>query len=160
MRASHLAVLAFLVVPATANAIDYLTEVTSDVYQAPGMSTAQIVDRALQCIRSASGNSADNVQPAVDGDTAYAVVQTEYTYGIFTRGQARSRLAVIARDQRFRVAHTDIEGDQRNPFTGKPMQIHKTPGGGAKQAEAAMVARSDAVAACVVKKPEVAGGDW
>jgi hypothetical protein len=157
---SHLLALTLLVVPTAASAVEYLTEVTSDVHQAEGLTVQQIVERGAQCIKSTSGNAADNVLPAVDGDSAYAVVQTEYTYGILTRGQARSRLAVLARDQRFRVTHTDIEGDQRNPFTGKPMQIHKTPGGGAKQAEAAMVARSEALAACIVKTPEVAGGDW
>jgi hypothetical protein len=157
---SHLLALTLLAVPTAASAVEYLTEITSDVYQAPGMSTAQIVDRALQCIKSSSGNTADSVAPAVDGDVAYAVVNTEYRLAFMVQSSARSRLSVLARDARFRVTHTDIEGDQRNPFTGKPMQIHTQPGGGAKQAEAAMVARSEALAACIVKKPEVAGGDW
>lgn len=156
----YLAALALLAAPCVSHATEYLTEIVSDVHSAPGMTTAQIVDRGLQCIRSTGGNAADYVTPAIDGDVAYAVVDTEYQLAFMVQSSARSRLSVIARDERFRVTHTDIEHNERNPFTGKRMPIHKNPGGGAKPAEAAMAARSEAVAACIVKPPEVAGGDW
>jgi hypothetical protein len=123
------------------------------------MSAAQIVDRAEQCIKSTSGNTADAVVPAVDGETAYAVVDTEYRFAL-SLSTVRSRLSVLAREERFKVTHTDIDNGGVNPFTGKRLAVPKQLGGPASAIEAALVERSDAVAACIVKKPEVAGGDW
>ena len=144
----------------SAHAVEYLTEVTSDVHEAPGMSPAQIVDRALQCLRATSGNNADNVLPAIDGDTAYAVVITGYRLAFMVPDHVTSRITVVAKKGRFKVMHTNIEHDNINPFTGKRLGVHTQPGGGAKAIETALAERSEAVAACIIKPSEVAAGDW
>jgi hypothetical protein len=123
------------------------------------MSTAQIVDRALQCIKSTSGNRAPAVEAAIDGDTVYAVVETDYRFA-FAAHIVSSRLSVYARDQRFKIVHTDIDNGTVNPFTRAKMGVHTQPGGPAKGITAALAERSAAVSECIIKKPEVAGGDW
>jgi hypothetical protein len=157
MRNSLLAAMAFLIVPATANAVDYLTEVVSDVQQAPGMSATQIVDRAQNCIKSTSGNASEHVNPTVDGDTVYAIVRGSHTTMPLVSVVTRSRLSVVAREGRFKVAHTDIE-ILDNKYGNH--QVIKQWGTGWQKTEAALSVWATEVASCIVTTPEVAGGEW
>lgn len=156
---SHLIALALLIVPTAASAVEYLTGVVSDVHQAEGMSATQIAERGLQCIKSTGGNSAEYVDPAIDGTTAYAIVRTSYS-SMMVNTILRSRLSVVARDGRFKVAHTDIERyyDPARTY----LTIQKGWGTGWEKAQAVLQDRATEVAACVINKPSqpVAGGDW
>jgi hypothetical protein len=157
MRKMFLVVLTLLAVPTAASAVEYLTEVTSEAHQAEGMTVQQIVDRGAQCIKSTSGNASEYVNPTVDGDTVYAIVRGSHTTMPLIEVVTRSRLSVVAREGRFKVAQTDIEildskyGNHR---------VVKQWGTGWQKTEAALAEWSAEVASCIVKKPEVAGGDW
>jgi hypothetical protein len=154
---SHLLALTLLAVPTAASAVEYLTEVTSEVHQAEGLAVQQIVERGAECIKSTSGNASEYVNPTLDGDTVYAIVRGSHTTMPLISVVTRSRLSVVAREGRFKVAHTDIEildakyGNHR---------VVKQWGTGWQKTEAALSAWSAEVAACIIKKPEVAGGDW
>ncbi len=126
------------------------------------MTAVQIADRGMQCIKSSSGNAADKVDVSRDGDTAYAIVITRYRTGLGAPGTARSRQSVIAKDGRFKIAHSDVEQFREVKFTELDADwgpIHGNMGGGLKQAKAALEARSAEVMACIVKPPEAAGSD-
>lgn len=146
-----------LLVASPAFAAENLKEVISDPVEAPGMTAVQIADRAMQCIKSASDNVADKVDPARDGDTAYAIVYTGYKTGLGAKSMARGRLSVVAKDGRFKVISSEIE--QPNTFAGGWMPIYGHAGGGAKQARIALQARAQGVADCITKPAPVPGGD-
>lgn len=154
---SHLVALTLLAVPTAASAVEYLTEVVSDVHEAEGLAANQIVERGMQCIKSTSGNASEYVTPTVDGDTVYAIVRGSHSTMPLTSTTTRSRLSVVARDGRFKVAHTDIEILDSKYGNHK---VVKQWGTGWQKTETALAAWSAEVAACIVKKPEVAGGDW
>ena len=135
-----------------------LTEVVGDPIEAPGMTAVQITDRAIECMKSAASNVANLVEPLRDGDTVYAIIFTEYYTALGSASVARNRMSVFAKEGRFKIAHIDIE--QGNPYAPNNwMPIYGHAGGGAKQAKAALEARSAAVAACIVKPATVPGGD-
>lgn len=135
-----------------------LTEVISDVVVAEGMTAADIGDRAMQCIKSSSGNVADKVDPARDGDTAYAIVLTAFKTALGSKSTGRSRISVYAKDGRFKVGHSDIQ--LLRELTNDWGPIYMYAGAGGKQAKAALEARSAGVAACITKKQDAApGGD-
>ncbi len=142
-----------------AHAVDYLTEVTSDVQQAPGMNVDQILNRALQCLQSTSGNRANVVDAAIDGDTAYAVIDTDYKF-LFKVSAVRSRISVYARDQRFKIVHTDIDNGTVNPLTQNPMRVTRQAGSPANNIETALAERSTTVSSCITKPQETAASDW
>lgn len=153
----YLLALAMLAASTAASAVEYLTEVTSDVYQAPGMSTAQIVDRGLQCIKSSSRNASEHVDPAVDGDVAYGIVRIEYSHRL-VQNIVRVRASVAAREGRFKVAHTDIE--RYNELARGYIGVHTGFGGGSDKVREVLADHSARIAECIVKPPEVASGDW
>ena len=140
-----------------ASAAEYLTEVVSDAHQAEGMTAQQIVERGAQCIKSTSGNASEYVTTTIDGDTAYGIVRGTHTTMPLIQVVTRSRLSVVAREGRFKVAHTDIEILDTKYGNHK---VVKQWGTGWQKTEAALSAWSAEVAACILKKPEVAGGDW
>lgn len=152
----HLAALLIAAAPA-AHAIDYLDEIVSEVHQAPGMSIEQIVERGLQCIKSTGGNAAEYIEATRDDNIAYAIVRHRHATSALSETTTRSRLSVVARDERFRVAHTDIEviSAQYGNF-----RLQKTWGTSWKKNEAALAAWSEKVADCILNPPDIAGGDW
>lgn len=140
-----------------AHAQKTLDEVIGEPVTVEGMTAAQIGDRAMQCLQSASANAADKVVPLRDGDSTYAIVVTGFSK-MLVEFMARSRMTVQAKDGRFRIVHSQIE--QFVEFTHGWGPIYMHAGGGAKQAKAALDARSAAVADCITKKVEQPGGDW
>lgn len=134
-----------------AYAAETLAEVTSEVYQAEGMSKEQITSKAMQCIKSSGGNAAKSIEPAVDGDNAYAIVKTAYSHALVA-GTVRSRITVQAKDGRFRVVHTDI--DNFNDFAKNYIPIYKSWGTGWQKAEAALQGWFPDVSTCILRKAE------
>lgn len=158
MRATRIAAaVAALALSANAHAVEYLTEVVSDVHQADGMTAAQITERGLQCIKSSSGNAAEYVNPTIDGGTAYAIVRGSHSTMPLITTVTRSRLSVVAKDGRFKVAHTDIEILDHK--YGNHMVV-KQWGTGWQKTEAALAQWSAEVASCIIKQPDVSAGDW
>lgn len=140
-----------------AGAAEQLDQVVTDVIEAPGMTAAQIGDRGLQCLKASSGNVADRVDPARDGDNAYAIVITSLKRMTVT-DQVRSRMTVISKDGRFKVAHTDIERYiDFGAGTWKPVQ--KYMGSGFEAVKGALQDRASAVAACIATPAPTPGGD-
>jgi hypothetical protein len=138
-------------------AVEMLTQVSSDAIQAEGMTAAEIAERGAACIKYTAGNKTNSVEPAIDGTTAYAAAETETRFGA-VETTYRSRLAVVARDGRYKVEHTNIEWNMKeNP--GRWYPVKKSLGTGWKRAEAAMTERSAAVAACIANKPAGAAAD-
>lgn len=133
-----------------------LDEVASDVYVAEGKAAAEIAGRAEQCLKSASGNVADKVDPIRDGDSVFAIVITGFSH-MLLESKVRSRMTVFAKEGRFKVVHTDIE--QPDELRGGMMPVYMHAGGGAKQATAALTKRSAAVADCITKPSVAPGGD-
>lgn len=132
-------------------ASETLSEVISEVYQAEGMTKDQINNKALQCIKSSAGNAAGAVEPAIDGDSAYAIVRTGYTKAMvsFT---VRSRITVLAKDGRFKITHTDI--DQFSDLANSYVPVYKSWGTGWQKAEESLKGWFPTISACLLKKPE------
>lgn len=148
-----------LLAASPAFALENLTEVISDVIEAPGMTAAQIADRGAECLKSAAGNAAEVVDPARDGDTAYAVVRIEYSLMI-VKNMVRNRVSVIGKEGRFKIASTDIEyrmdSDNHN-YKYNPLP--KIVGSGWKKAETELRAYHAAVASCITQPKAAPGGD-
>lgn len=149
---------AFLIALAgTTHAMEALTEVVGEPVIAEGMAASALTERGMQCLQAASGNVADKVTPLRDGDTVYAIVSTKFSK-MMVQFTARSRMNIQTKDGKFRIIHSDIE--QFLEMTNSWRPIYMYAGAGGKQAKAALEARSSAVAECMLKKPEPAGGDW
>lgn len=154
---SYLVALTLLAVPITASAADYLAEIVSDVHQAEGMTADQIVRRGLQCIKSASHNASESVEPAVDGNVAYGIVRIEYSHRL-VQNIIRARASVVAKEGRFKVSHTDIE--RYNELAHGYIGVHTGFGGGSDKVREVLVDHAARIVECIVKPPEVAGGAW
>lgn len=141
----------------TTHAVEALTEVIGEPVIAEGVTAPALAGRGMQCLQAASGNVADKVTPLHDGDTVYAIVSTKFSK-MLVQFTARSRMSIQAKDGKFRIIHSDIE--QFLEITNSWRPIYMYAGAGGKQAKAALEARSAAVAECILKKPEPAGGDW
>lgn len=153
------AALVLLLAASPAFAFEDLNEVISEVIEAPSMTAPQIADRGAQCLKSAAGNAAEVVDPARDGDTAYAVVRIEYSSMMMT-SLVRNRVSVIGKDGRFKVTSTDIEYKPiGGPHTYDYGPLAKIVGTGWKKAEAEIRAYHAAVAACITKPASAPGGD-
>jgi len=142
-----LAFLGALASPAAAH--DYLTEVTSQVYQAPG-TPREIAARAQTCIAQNLRSGAVNAPQIVssDPDNGVIVAQNALRFGSLPEWQIRSRFTFEARDGRFRISQTGIE--MFNDMGGGWGPIGKWFGSPWKKAEAAFTASADAVAQCVI----------
>jgi hypothetical protein len=150
-RSSTLVLLVVLASPAAAH--DYLTDLTSPVYQAAG-TPRDIAIRAQTCMAQNLRPGAVNAQQFVssDLDNGIIVAQNALSFGSFPEWQARSRFTFEARDGRFRITQTGIE--MFNDMAGGWRPIGKWTGSPWKKAEAAFTASADAVAQCVIAGPK------
>lgn len=134
-------------------AADYLTGITSPVYQTSG-TPKEIATRAQTCIAQNLRPGAVNAPQIVssDLDNGVIVAQSALSFGSFPEWQARSRFTFEARDGRFRITQTGIE--MFNDMAGGWRPIGKWTGSPWKKAEAAFTASADAVAQCVIAGPK------
>jgi len=151
MRRLSFLALATLASPAAAP--EYLTDLTSQVYQTPG-TPKEIATRAQTCIaqnlRSGTVNASQIVSS--DLDNGVIVAQNALRFGRLPEWQIRSRFTFEARDGRFRISQTGIE--MFNDMAGGWGPIGKWFGSPWKKAEAALTASADAVAQCVIAGPK------
>lgn len=143
--------MAALASPAAAH--EYLTDVTSSVYQTQG-TPKEIATRAQTCIAQNLRSGAVNAPQIVsaDLDNGVIVAQNAVRFGSFPEWEARSRFTFEARDGRFRISQTGIE--MFNDMGSGWQQIGKWTGSPWKKAEAAFTASADAVAQCVIAGPK------
>jgi hypothetical protein len=149
--------IAFGAAASPAAAAEYLTEVTSQVYQTQG-TPREIAARAQTCI-------AQNLRPGMVGapqivssdlDHGLIVAQSALEYGSLPVWKIRSRFTFEAREGRFRITQTGLE--QFNEMAGGWAGIGKWWGSPWKKAEAAFAASADTVARCVIAGPK--HDDW
>jgi hypothetical protein len=152
-RWSALTILAALSSPVAA--AEYLTEVTSQVYQVPG-TPKEISTRAATCIAQNLRSGTVDAPQVInsDPDNGVIVAQNALRFGSFPEWKIRSRLTFEARDGRFRISQTGLE--MFNDMAGGWGSIGKWTGSPWKKAEATFNAAADAVARCVMsaKQPD------
>lgn len=133
---------------------DYLTEVTSDVYQTTG-TPREIATRANACIAQHLASGTTNAQLVVssdlDGGVIVARSAISYPDGLM-QWQIRSTFTFEAREGRFRIAQTNLE--RFNRVWGP---IGKRTGSGWK-AQDAFTASASSVTQCVISGPSRT--DW
>jgi hypothetical protein len=150
---------AILLVPvglgAPAAAAEYLTSVTSEVYQTTG-TAREIATRASTCISQHLSPGTTDAQLMVSGDLDGGVIVARnalsYSDGLL-QWRVRSTLTFEAREGRFRIEQTNLER-----FNDAWGPIGKWTGSGWKKAEAAFTASARAVAQCVMTPPR--RDDW
>ena len=142
---------------APAAAAEYLTEVTSQVYQVPG-TPKEIATRANTCIAQNLRPGTVNAQQIVssDLDNGIIVAQNALRFGSLPEWQIRSRFTFEAREGRFRISQTGLE--MFNDMAGGWGPIGKWWGSPWKKAEATFAESADAVARCVMAAPK--RDDW
>lgn len=142
----------------SAQAAEYLTEVTSEVYQAQG-TTSEIAARARTCMSQhlASGVTGGELIISADLDGGVIVANSAIEYGSLPRWKIRSRFTFEARDGRFRIQQTNLErfNDQFNVGWNA---IGKWGGSQWRGAESAFVESAANVAQCV--RTETHRDDW
>lgn len=142
----------------SAQAAEYLTEVTSEVYQTSG-TAREIANRAQTCISQhiASGVTGGQVIINADLEGGMIVANSAIEYGSLPRWKVRSRFTFEARDGRFRIQQTNLErfNDQFNVGWNP---IGKWAGSQWRKAEEAFVASATIVAKCV--QAEKNRDDW
>lgn len=150
MKNLLLAVIALATLPNPAMANEYLTEVTSAVYQSNG-TPHDIAVRASTCISQhlAPGTTDSQliITSDLDGGIVVARSAIKYPDGLLN-WEVRSTFTFEARDGRFRITQTNLERLNR---TWGP--IGKWSGSSWKKAEAAFAASAEAVAQCVIVGP-------
>ena len=149
-RFSSLIVLSILSTPAVAK--DYLSEVTSQIYQTSG-TPREIATRASTCIAQNLGPGTIDAQLIVSSDLDNGVVVANNALRFFAKWnewKIRSRFTFEAREGRFRITQTGLE--MFSPTMGKWASFLK--GGVGTTAEAAFAASADAVAQCVLADPK------
>ena len=148
------ALIALAAVSSPVAAAEYLTEVTSQVYQVAG-TPKEIATRAQTCIaqnlRSGTVNAPQIVSS--DLDNGIIVAQSALETGSFPVWKLRSRFTFEARDGRFRITQTGLEWFN-DTGGGAWLGIGKWWGSPWKKAEAAYTASADAVAQCVIAGPK------
>lgn len=139
-------------------AAEYLTELTSEVYQTGG-TPREIATRASTCISQhlapGTTDSALIITSDLDGGIIVARNALKYPDGLMN-WQVRSTFTFEAREGRFRITQTNLE--RFNTMAGGWGGIGKWTGSGWKKAEAAFAASSAAVAQCVTQGPK--RDDW
>ncbi|MEL7755453.1 hypothetical protein AAG601_06630 [Citromicrobium bathyomarinum] len=146
ITATTLTVLTGLVAtPVLAN--EYLTEITSEVYQTEG-SPREIAQRANTCISQHLAPGTTDAQLIVSSDLENGVIvarnAVQYPDGL-SQWQIRSTFTFEAREGRFRIVQTNLERFNR---TWGP--IGKWSGSGWKKAEQAFMGPANEVARCVM----------
>ncbi|MCH8615483.1 hypothetical protein LZ016_05130 [Sphingomonas sp. SM33] len=142
-----------------ANAHEYLTSVTSQIYQAQG-TKKEIAQRANICIAQHLAGGTVDAQLIIsqDLDNGIIVARNATTHGSFPVFKIRSRFTFEAREGRFRIDQTALE--RFNDTAGGGWgPIGKWWGSQWKSAEAAFTNSATAVAICVMKGPTKTD-DW
>jgi hypothetical protein len=136
-------------------AAEYLTSVTSEVYQAAG-TPEEIATRASTCISQhlAPGTTDSEliISSDLDGGVIVARNALKYTDGLMP-WEVRSLFTLEAREGRFRIEQTKLER-----FNDHWAGIGKWAGSGWRKAEAAFKGSADTVAQCVINGSKRA--DW
>lgn len=139
----------------SANAAEYLTEVTSEVHQTSG-TPREIAQRASTCIsqslRPGTVDAQLIISSDLDGGIIVARNAISYPDGL-VQWEVRSTFTFEAREGRFRITQTGLER-----FNRQWGPIGKWAGSGWKKAEQAFQTSANAVAQCVVTGPRQA--DW
>jgi len=155
MRRYWVIPLIFAVLGTPAAAAEYLSSVTSEVYQTTGTPT-QIATRASTCISQHLSSGTTDSQLIISSDLGNGVIvarnAVSYPDGLL-QWRVRSTFTFEARDGRFRIEQANLER-----FNNRWDGIGKWTGSGWKKAEAAFKASADAVAQCVIAGPKRA--DW
>ena len=151
------AVIALAALASPVAAAEYLTEVTSQVYQSPG-TPKELATRASTCIAQNLRPGTVNAQQIVnsDLDNGIIVAQNALRFGALPEWQIRSRFTFEAREGRFRISQTGLE--MFNDMAGGWGPIGKWWGSPWKKAEATFAASAAAVAQCVMSGPK--RDDW
>jgi hypothetical protein len=148
------AAMAFMpVVLATpASGAEFLTSVTSEVYQAPGPAR-ELARRAQQCIAQhlAAGTVDAPVILTSDLEAGTVVARNAMEYGSFPRWKIRSTFTFEAKESRFRITQTNLERFNDAAFGGAGWYgIGKWWGSDWKKAEKVFAESATAVANCVM----------
>jgi|GEM_PF-1186744 len=134
------------VITTPAHAAEYLTEITSEVYQAEGTSK-EIAQRANTCISQHLAPGTTDAQLIVSSDHDNGVIvarnAVQYPDGMM-RWEIRSTFTFEAREGRFRIVQTNLER-----FNRRWGPIGKWSGSGWKKAEQAFMGPANEVAQCV-----------
>lgn len=149
MKTIRLATALAMLAGTPAIAAEYLTELTSDVYQAPG--TAQeIAQRAMTCISRNLAPGRVDAQLIVSSDLPNGVIvaRNALRYGNMPVWEIRSTFTFEARDGRFRIRQSNLE--RFNDMAGGWGPIGKWTGSGASKAEAAFASSALTVAQCAM----------
>ena len=151
------AIIGLAALASPAAAAEYLTEVTSQVYQTPG-TPKELATRASTCIAQNLRPGTVNAQQIVssDLDNGIIVAQNALRFGSLPEWQIRSRFTFEAREGRFRISQTGLE--MFNDMAGGWGPIGKWWGSPWKKAEATFTASAAAVAQCVMSGPK--RDDW
>lgn len=136
-------------------AAEYLTSVTSEVYQTTG-TPKEIATRASTCISEHLSPGTVDAQLIIssDLDGGIIVARNAIDQGGLMRWQIRSRFTLQARDGRFRIEQTALERFNQ----GRWGPIGKWAGSQWRGAEDAFRVSAAAVAQCVLADP--ARDDW
>jgi hypothetical protein len=142
---------------APSHAAEYLTGVTSEVYQTTG-SPKEIATRASTCISQhlAPGTTDSQLIISRDLEGGVIVARSVLEYGSLPRWKVRSNFTFEAREGRFRIEQTNLE--RFNDMAGGWGPIGKWAGSQWKKAEETIAASASVVARCVVDGPK--RGDW
>lgn len=137
-----------------AAAPEYLTEVTSQVYQTTG-TPKEIAARAQICIAQNLRPGTVNAPQIVSSnlDNGIIVAQSAIEVGTFPAWRLRSRLTFEARQGRFLITQTGLEWFN-DTGSGEWLGIGRWWGSPWKKAEAGFAASADAVARCVIAGPK------
>ena len=130
-------------------AAEYLTLMTSDVYQTPG-TAHEIASRAMTCISRNLAPGRVDAQLIVSSDLPNGVIvaRNALRYGSMPVWAIRSTFTFEARDGRFRIQQSNLE--RFNDMSGGWSPIGKWAGSGASKAEAAFASSAMTVAQCAM----------
>jgi hypothetical protein len=150
MRRYRVITLALAGLGTPAMATEYLTTVTSEVYQTTG-GVREIAARASTCISQhlAPGTVDAQLIISSDLDGGTIVARNAIEQGGLFGSQLRSRLTLAARDGRFRIEQTALKRFNQ----GRWGPIGKWAGSQWRGAENAFRTSADTVARCVMASP-------
>jgi hypothetical protein len=141
-----------------AMAAEYLTSVTSEVFQTEGTHD-EIARRAQSCIAQKLHAANGPVILSSDPEAGIVTARNEFEYGNLPRWKLRSTLTLEAKDGRFRMVHTNIERFNDGALGGPGWYgVGKWWGSGSKRVEKELTDTAAAVAKCVMGRE--AKNDW
>lgn len=147
-----------------ATAAEYLTEVESPVYEAPGAAATAILEKAKGCAAAIASNDQVRdmlVEAGTDSSTLTAISRIGYTDAMTAR-TLRSSMAIMAKEGRFKIKHTKIEFLNVGQYAIGPewIPVGKWWGAGGKKAEQMLVQRNTDLAACIQKPADPVKDNW